>query len=107
MVTPASPRDVLVAQASALAVGERVLPFAAPPLSLTLMSVANALPLGSLPALPIPGAAGALPFAIPALPLGSPLGSPQNLVAALGPATSHTRRLPIGLSTHFGRTGLS
>lgn len=106
MTTPALPQQVLVAQANALAVGERALPFAAPPISQSLISIANALPLGALPALPVPGAAGGLPF--PVLGGVTPLGGVPNILASLGPAAPVALRARANGLTGvvYPRTGL-
>ena len=105
MTQPSLPQQVLVAQANALGVGERSLPLAVPPISQSLVSVANALPLGALPALPGPGAAGG-GLSLPVLGNLMPLGG--NILAQLVPAAPlapvPSSRLPVLLPT--GRTGM-
>ena len=86
MTTPSLPQQILIAQASALAIGERSLPLALPPLSQSLISIASALPLGALPALPGPAAAVGFP-AIPGFGT-APLGVMPNIVAAMGPSSA-------------------
>lgn len=57
MVTPAMPKQLLVAQANGLLNTERAFPFGAPPIPIAqgLLSVAAALPQMGLPALPTTG----------------------------------------------------
>ena len=108
MTTPSLPQQILIAQASALAIGERSLPLALPPLSQSLISIASALPLGALPALPGPAAAGGSPFGgfptiggFPTLPLGA-----TPILASLGPRSA-LRSAANGLGTSIApRTGL-
>jgi hypothetical protein len=92
MTQPALPQQILLAQANALAVGERSLPFALPPLSQSLMSIATALPLGALPALPVP-AAGASPF--PGIPTAAPVYAPAQNGRGLFGQRGAPRALPM------------
>jgi hypothetical protein len=97
MVMQPLPQQILIAQANALGLGERSLPLALPPISQSLISIANALPLAALPALPGPGGTGVFPF--PTIP---PLTAAYQQAApgARRPAASPARPPP------FGRPGV-